>query len=136
MSTRYLWIRDVDRPADLLGADDRDRPVLSMNFEAFAAAPADNWPRALVKLLETAGLATFGTDCWVGSHAVVQDGAGPFITVVATGGGPTDLYQNGAAYERLSAWVVVRAATYAAAEARALAAWRALKAVTNATIAT
>jgi len=136
VSTRYLWIRDVDRPADLLGEDEDGRPVFSMNFEALAAAPADNWPRALVKLLEDAALATFGTNCWIGSHSSVPDGAGPFITVVATGGGPTDLYQNGAEYERLSAWIVVRAATYAAAEDRALAAWRALKAVTNATIAT
>lgn len=135
MSTYYLWIRDVDRPTEVPMADPDRRPLFVFNLEAYARAPVDDWPREVVKVLEDAGLATFGTDCWVGSPASIPDGAGPFISVWDTGGSFTDRFQHGSDYERPTCQVAVRAAGYQVAEARAIATWRALKSITNTTIA-
>ena len=135
-SARYLSILSVQRPFPI-GLDDHQRPMFSVNFEGLADAPVDQWEENLVAILATAGLATSGTDTFIGPAVAVPTGNGPYITVLDSGGtapiqahGPT-----GSLYERLSAQIVVRAKSYTVARTRALAVWRALHGVRNQTVA-
>lgn len=133
-STRYLQILAVQRPFGI-GLDDASRPMLSVNFEAEAAAPVNSWEEDLVAVLEGEGLATLGTDTFIGRAASVPQGSGPFVSVIDTGGSAPYATHNGDLYENLSAQIVVRAATYTAARTRALAIWRALEGRRNLLIA-
>jgi hypothetical protein len=131
--TKYLEILAVQRPFSV-GVDEQDRTMFSANYEALAKAPVNQWEEEIVKILSTAGLATLGTDTFVGQAAAVPTGNGPFLLVLDSGG-TTPLETHGSSvYERLSAQLVVRAKSYAVARTRALACWRALHGVRNQTV--
>jgi len=134
MSTRYLEILALQRPFPF-NTDANNRIMFSVNFEALAAAPSDDWEQELVKLLTTAGLATFGTDTFIGPGSDPPSGAGPYITIIDTGGRAPDETHNGSIYERLSAQIVIRAVDYQVARTRALAVWRELHGQRNVTVA-
>ena len=132
--SRYLEILAVQRPFPFR-VDDNNRVVFSVNFTGLAAGPVDQWEEELVKVLSDASLATLGTDTFIGPAAVVPVGAGPFMTVIDTGGREPLETHDGLDYERLSAQVTVRASKYRTARTRALAIWRALDGVRDQTVA-
>lgn len=78
--------------------------------------------------LATDGVGVIGTTLFTSSKAVIPTGAGPYITLMETGGvAPTRTQnQNGAATVRPSVQIVVRALSYQAARAKAKAAYDAL----------
>lgn len=134
--SRYLSIEAVQRPF-AIGLDDLQRVMFSVNFQALAAAPVNQWEEEIIKILTTAGLATSGTDTFIGPAVALPTGNGPYITILDSGGtAPMQAHgSTGALYERLSAQVVVRAKNYTSARTRALAVWRALHGVRNQTVA-
>lgn len=134
--TRYLWILAVQRPFPV-GVDENDRMRFSVNFEATAAAPVVDWEKEIVKLLSDVALATLGVDTYIGQAAVLPlpPAAGPYLSVIDTGGSAPWEAQSGEEYERLSVQIIIRAATYAVARTRALAVWRRLNGLRNVTVA-
>lgn len=134
MSTRYLEILAAQRPFPAY-VDENGRVAFSINFECEAAAPVGDFEREIVKLLSNAGLATLGTDTFIGPDAVFPDGDGPFISLTDTGGSSPIETHDEQKYERLSIQVVVRAEDYEAARGRALAIWRELDGKRNVTVA-
>lgn len=132
--SRYLEILAVQRPFPF-DQDDSARVMFSVNFDALAAAPVTAWEEELAKLINTAGLGTRGTDLFIGPAAVLPaDHAGPLVSVIDTGGSMPEWTHQDDGYERLSAQIVVRAASYVAARTRALAIWRVLDGVRNTTV--
>jgi hypothetical protein len=87
----------------------------------------------LVTLLTAAGVGTFATDLFVSSQAVVpKDRAS--LTIIETGGLAPERTHNSVsvpAYQRPGAQLLARAPTYAAASAKARAAYNALVGVRN-----
>lgn len=79
------------------------------------------------------GVGVLGTDIFLTSRAVLPTGEGPYLTVTETGGsGPTRTQnQAGAATQRPTAQVMVRAKTYPVARTMAAAAYTALDGVFN-----
>ena len=131
--SKYLSITANQRPAQI-GADENNRVVFSVNFSAMAQAPVEQWEEEIVKVLNTAGLATLGTDTFVGPTATIPTGNGPYLSIMDTGGTAPVETHDGLTYERLSVQVLIRALSYTIARTRALAVWRALKAVRNQTV--
>lgn len=132
--SRYIDLLAVQRPFPI-GVDENGRVMFSSNFEANAAAPVVDWEKEIVKLLSDVGLATLGTDTFIGPAASLPlTGDGPFLSVIDTGGSAPWEAQSGEEYERLSVQIVIRAATYAAARTRALAVWRRLNGLRNVTV--
>jgi hypothetical protein len=86
--------------------------------------------------LVAAGVGTKGSNIFLGSNAVIPDGAGPFLTVTETGGMAPTRIQNkaSAATQRPTAQVAVRAATYPPARTMATAAYAALDGIYNTTL--
>ncbi len=133
VGTRYLWITAMQEPFEI-GKDSKDRVIFSCNFEARAAAPVVDWEREIVRLISDAGLGTFGGDVFVGSAFDVPDGAGPYVTIINTGGGgPVETHDSGK-YTELSAQILVRASTYEAARLRARSIHAAIDGTRNTTV--
>lgn len=133
--SRYIDILAVQRPWPI-GVDENSRVMFASNYEANAAAPVVDWEKEIVKLLSDVGLATLGTDTFIGPAAVLPlpPAAGPYLSVIDTGGSAPWEAQSGEEYERLSVQIVIRAATYAAARTRALAVWRRLNGLRDITV--
>jgi hypothetical protein len=129
----YVEILAIQRPFPLM-VDDNNRTVFAVNFQAEAQAPVEKWEEEIAKVLSDAGLATLGTNCFIGPAAVIPTGTGPFIQIIDSGGRSPDETHNGSKYERLSAQITVRATSYGAARTRALAIWRALDGKRNVTV--
>jgi hypothetical protein len=136
--TRYLSIQSVQRPFPI-GQDRLQFEQFSVNFQAIADAPVDDWEQELIAILSAAGLATPGTDAFIGRSVDLNSipGTGPHVIVIDTGGtAPIEAHgPNGSLYERLSAQVVIRATNFVVARTRALAIWRELHGVRNQTVA-
>lgn len=136
--TRYLSIQSVQRPFPI-GRDAIEFETFSVNFQAIADSPVDQWEEELIAILAAEGLATSGTDAFIGRSVNISDlsGDGPHIIVIDTGGtAPIEAHgPSGSLYERLSAQIIVRARDYTVARTRALAIWRALHGVRNETVA-
>jgi hypothetical protein len=77
------------------------------------------WIDDLVTLLQAANVGTFGVNIFASTKSVIPNGAGPFLSIIETGGTSPDNTQNSAvpAYDRPGAQLVSRAATYVAARA-------------------
>jgi len=136
MSTRFLSITANQEPFPI-GLDGQNRNQFSVNFSAVAQEPVASWVLCIVKILNTAGLGTFGTDIFSGPGVALPAGAGPFISVINTGGtAPIRPHGIGATkFKRLSAQLVITATNYAVAEARANAVYAALDGNFNITVA-
>lgn len=135
---RYLLITSVQRPFPI-GRDDLQFETFSVNFTAIADSPVDRWEEELIAILSTSGLATYGTDAFIGRSVDLNalPGNGPHVIVIDTGGvAPIETHgPSGLLYERLSAQIAIRAKSYTVARTRALAIWRALHGVRNETVA-
>lgn len=135
--SRYLSIVSRHRPFPF-GVDEVSRVMYSVNIEAEAEAEVAAWEQELAARLVSEGAATaIGTDIFWGPKAVIPSGAGPYISILDTGGiDPGRIHGQAAAKtEKLSAQIVIRADNTTAARTRALAVWRALDGVFNTTLA-
>lgn len=129
----YLEILSVQRPF-FIGSDDAGRAMLSVNFIAVARQPINKFEEEIGRLIFDAGQGTFGTDMFIGPSSTVPAGAGPYTTIIDTGGTSPVETHNGDKYERMSCQIVVRATNRQAARTRALAIWRALDGQRNVTV--
>lgn len=79
------------------------------------------------------GVGTTGSNIFLGSKAVIPTGAGPYLTLVETGGsGPTRIQNKTSANtQRPTAQVAVRAQSYSSARTMCKAAYDALDGVFN-----
>jgi hypothetical protein len=132
--TRYVEILALQRPFPY-DVDGLRRTLFSCNYTALAAAPVTSWADEVVRLIELAGLGTYGSDIFIGPSLDAPAGDGPYVHVVDTGGIPPNETHNGDKYERLSVQIIVRAADALAGETRAVAIWRALDGRRNLTVA-
>lgn len=135
--SNYLWILATDRPYDIgVDTSNRDFQMFSCNFTAMAQGPVASWTGEIAKLISDAGLGTLGTSLFIGSKAIIPStGSGPFTHIYDSSAGMlADETHNGGVYERLSCQIVVRAATYGAAETRAIAIWRELNGQRNVSV--
>ena len=139
MATRYVEMLAIQRPFPI-GLDEANRVMFSCNFDALAAAPVGSFEEEILSVLNGAGLATRYNgatetgDTTIGPGARIPDGAGPWVELIDYGGRAPAETQNGSKYERLSIQVVVRATNYDSARTRALAIWRALDGLRDATV--
>ncbi len=87
----------------------------------------------VVTALVAANVGVFGVNLFASSAATIPTGDGPYITVVETGGTAPTRKQNqtSAATQRPTAQILCRAKTYAAARAKAWAAYQALDGTFN-----
>lgn len=140
--SRYVEILAIQRPFPF-NSDENRRVMFSVNFRALAAAPVEQWDEEIVKVLIDAGASTGlrhpttnpTGDAFSGPTAILPSTAGPFISLIDTGGTAPLETHNSDRYERLSVQIVVRALDYKAARTRALAVWRALDGLRNQTVA-
>lgn len=82
------------------------------------------------------GVGTTGSNIFLGSKAVIPTGAGPYLSLIETGGlSPTRVHNiAGASTTRPTVQVLVRATSYPAARSMAKAAYDALDGVWNTTL--
>jgi len=122
----YLSIRAAQPPFDI-GVDAAQRQMFSCNFDVQTAGDAPYFIEDMVRLLAAASLVTPGVDVRIGGAGVVlPTGDGPYVQLLETGGLSTSLTHDGDRYPRRSFQLIARAASYPAAEARAVACWQAL----------
>lgn len=86
--------------------------------------------------LAAAGVGTRGTNIFLSTDSNIPTDAGPYMTIVETGGTAPRFVHNhaGAHTQRPTAQIAVRAADYPAARAMAKAAYDALNGLFNATL--
>lgn len=133
MPTFWMDVHDLQPPFDLGILDGNSRAVWCFNVQV------DKYPSAtlmqeVVAVLVAAGIGTFNTDIFASTKSDLPTGAGPYITISATGGLPgvrTHNITSGPTYERPTVMITVRASSSTAAEAKARAAYAALMAVKN-----
>lgn len=130
--TYYLAIDPQQEPNDLGTLDDAGRVQYVFNVVA-TSRPTRTFLQELVRALEAASVGVEGVNIFAGSLAVIPAGPGPYLHVRSTGGvAPLGTHNDGAgAYRRPGAQFIIRAATLAAAENMAQAAYDALLAVRN-----
>lgn len=131
----YRDINPLQSPFDM-GLDPRGMPKVGFNIRCVKGA-SNTFLEELMTILETASVGTRGTNMFAGSKATIPAGAGPYLSVVETGGTDPERVHNQVwppSAERPNAQVVVRALNYETARLMARAAWDALGAVRNATI--
>lgn len=129
--TMYRWINALQEPFDSQQVDDQGRAVVIFNVIAEKAKSA-TFLREIVKVLQDAGVGTFGTNLHAGSSATLPP-AGGFVVVISTGG-PSPLKTHnvdGVSYQRPTAMIRSHAKKYEDADAKARAAYDALTVVKN-----
>lgn len=131
--TYYLEILAVQDPAPI-GVDGNNRTIFSCNFDVYAEGPVSNLEREVASILSAAGFATLNVDTFIGPATILPTGAGPYTTIIKTGGVSPRETHNGTRYERPSFQVLTRAKDYSLASTRALATYRALDGVRNTTV--
>lgn len=139
---RFVEIIADQRPFPY-GLDEAGRTLFSCNFSALADAPAwissgatmTSYEESIVGILSSAGLATLGTDTFIGPGVAIPAGVGPYVSLIDMGGLDPMEAHSGEKYERLTFQIVVRATSYVAARSRALLIWDALDGVRNSTVA-
>jgi len=108
--------------------------MFSCNFRACAESPVAEFEKEIAQVLVTAGLGTYGTDIFIAPKAVIPTGAGPYISILDTGGSEPKETHNGDVYVEMSCQVVVTGASMSATRAKAVAVWGALDGVRNTTV--
>jgi len=132
-TTWYLDIRELQPPFDMMVLDSKQRAIWTFNIQ-IAKEPSATLARELLAILVAASVGTENVDIFWSSKNVIPDGAGPYLSIMATGGVAGLRTQNvisGPAYERPTAQITARASTPAAAEAMSRAAYAALLNVRN-----
>ncbi|CAB4190570.1 hypothetical protein UFOVP1196_72 [uncultured Caudovirales phage] len=92
---------------------------------------------SLAAKLQTDGVGTYGTNIFVSSKATIPSGAGPYMTLIETGGiAPIRTQSDGSfpAYQRPQIQVMARATSYAAAKTMVENAYASLVALQGATV--
>lgn len=113
----FIEILARQHPFDT-GVDGSGRQTMSVNFDVWIASPVSNWRLGIVKLLADASLATYGTDTFIGQIANIPTDAGPYLTLVDTGGlSPLECHTR-EKIERLSLQVYGVAADVVAVDGR------------------
>jgi hypothetical protein len=142
MIRRYVEVLAAQRPFPV-GLDEERRAIFSCNYDGLVTAPAwvssgavnTSFEEDIAMFITSAGLGVLGSSLYIGPLALLQPGAGPYTTLIDTGGAQPVETHDGALYERISFQVLVRGASYAAARGRALAIWSALDGLRNVTVA-
>lgn len=133
MATRYLWIKELQQPYDAR-TDARGRALWGMNIIADREASA-TFLEELVALLVDAGLGEVGVSIfWTSQHTLPEEGDGPYISLVQTGGPgavPTQNTISPPARVQTTAHIVVTAADGNAAKERIYAVYTVLVGVRN-----
>ncbi len=130
--SRYLRITTFSEPTDM-GTDPQGRVMVGFNIMATKLA-SSTFVQELMKRLQDQGVGTIGADI-LGSSRVSIPSTGTVVVVTSTGGpGPIYTHNDGAAYRRPTAQVMVYADTFDDADAKAQAAFDALVGVTNLTL--
>lgn len=90
----------------------------------------------IAERLVSAGVGVRSKTIFLGSHAKIPDGDGPFISLIETGGmAPTRIHNVATAHtQRPTAQIMVRASKYNVARAKAKAAYDALDGIFNTTL--
>lgn len=132
--TTYLSIFALQPPFSI-GNDTSNRAMLSFNVRSSHNGDPTTFLVHLASLISAAGLGTLGTNLFYGSKAQIpQTGAGPFISLIATGGLSSQQTHNGSKITRPTAQIITRADSYVVAETRANAIYAALDGKHNITI--
>lgn len=84
------------------------------------------FPYEIKDRLVAQGVGVYGTNIFIGSKAVIPTGAGPYLSIIESGGSGASRTQGGASTERPSAQLACRASTNAAARTMLQAAYDAL----------
>lgn len=128
----YLFIRELQPPFDTGVLDSIGRTVWTFNVMA-TKHPSDRFQEEILAILVDAGIGTLNVDLFVGSKANIPKDAGPYTSIVASGGaaGIRTHTRFGPTHERPAAQITVRAMNGLLAEAKARAAYAALTAVNN-----
>jgi hypothetical protein len=131
----YLGISPLQEPFDL-GLDEAKRQQCAFNMLALKR-PSATFLREVISALVGAGVGTEGESIFATASAVIPSGTGPYLGIRATGGAPPiGTHNEGVgALRRPGIQIIVRASTWAAAEAMAQAAYSALVAVRNREVA-
>lgn len=129
------WYVKIEAMNDIneLGLDERGRMRFSCNFLA-EKRPSTTFAEELVAILIAAGLSS--PSIYVGTKVAIPDDAGPYLSIIETGGAAPICTQNSLvpAYQRPTAQLVGRAGTYAAARGILAQAFNALTVVRNQTV--
>jgi len=127
----YLDLSPLQEPFDI-GLDEAGRAQCGFNIVA-RKRPSGTFVQELIAVLVAAGVGTEKVNLFGTSASAIPTGNGPFLSLRPTGGtAPEGTHNQGAgAYRRPGAQILVRAKTWVAAEAMALAAYNALLAVRN-----
>lgn len=129
------WYREIEmlqEPFDMK-IDPSGRARIVFNI-AVIKRSSDTLLEEIVTILEDAGVGTYGTDIFDSSKADIPTGAGPYLSIIETGGAPPERTQNSVstpAYPQPTAQLVVRATDYTDARTMARAAYNALAPIRN-----
>jgi minor capsid protein len=120
MSTLFLELNAVQSPFDMRAVDGQNRVMLSVNFLCSINATAVTLEECIIKLIVDAGLATLGSDLFVGSNYKIPNlnepfGAGPLTTILRTGGLSPNQTHNNDFIQHPGIQVITRATNYTAA---------------------
>ncbi len=116
---KYISISALQPPFSI-GNDSSNRAMLSFNLISSLVGNPTTTCIHIASLISAAGLGTLGTSLWYGSKAQIpQTGAGPFISLVATGGLSSLQTHNNDKQSRPTVQVITRAESYTVAESRA-----------------
>lgn len=124
----YLSIRARQRPFPF-DLDDHGRVMFSCNYEALGFN-VGTWENDISDLLTSSGIAT-SNQILIGllgsseqirtdSSGEVVSGAGPYVSIIDTGGSEPVRSHNGTKCERLSVQIVVRAVDHEVARDKSL----------------
>lgn len=131
----YREIFPVQEPFDL-GLDETGRPRVAFNIRAIKK-PSSTFAEEIVSILVTAGVGVSGTNIFVSSKVSVPAGAGPYLSIIETGGtAPLRKHNsvNTPDFQRPSAQIVARASSYSSARSKAYAAYNALVGIRNTSV--
>lgn len=133
--SRYREITPIQEPFDG-GLDKAGRVMLRCNFRIIKT-PSVSLLTELIGRLVSLGVGTSGTNIFGSSRAEIPVGAGPYLTIIETGGTSPDRTHNEVvtpAWQQPSVQITVRAKTYESANVMMRAAYSALVGVRNVTI--
>ena len=125
----------VQDPQDL-GLDANGRAIVAFNINVVKTF-SEQFLEEIVTLLVAGGVGVFNTDIFASSGKDLPGGAGPFLTIVATGGTSPERTQNDVAtpaYPRPSAQLAVHGMDFKASWAMAYDAYNALAGIRNQTV--
>lgn len=134
---RWVYVEMIQsRPIDTGTLDTAGRAVLTFNA-VVTKRPSVTFEEEVAAVLDAASVAVENVTMFLSSKAVIPTGAGPYLSILSTGGTAPVQTQNAAtiAYERATVQIVVRGVAYKATRALAQAAFNALVVVRNQDVA-